>query len=84
MLWTLFQLMLLTTNGFKCELFDGHLSFSRNCLETIFVINDAGEAWHHPTQRPSRYRKIDSHILKQQKALFRYKQCDRLLRLPRV
>ena len=49
-----------------------------NSMDTIQVLNDASEAWHYPVERPSRYRKIHSPILKQQEALFRYKQCDRL------
>ena len=54
------------------------------CLDTIFVLNDASEAWRHPVERPSRHQKLDSHIPMQHKALFRYKQYDRLFIRPRL
>ena len=55
-----------------------------NCLDTIVVLNDASEAEHHPVERASRYRKLDSHISMQREALFRYKQYDRLFLHPRL
>ena len=45
-----------------------------NYLDSVVVLNDANEAF----EKLARYQKPYFHISMQQKALFRYKQYDRL------
>ena len=44
-----------------------------NCLDIIVMLNGGIETEHHSAEGPSRYRKLDSHISMQRKALSRYK-----------